>query len=170
MIHALGTRTADDSVPVALAAVRSVRGMLLIKREKPPFAGLWGMPGGKMRYGEHLDDAVMREVIEETGLRTSFWGLRGVVTEKLYAGNRLSMYYLLFVCEMFSNSVQFRRSAEGALRWFRLEELARQWDKVIPSDRLMLEKLVLHRQGSHQFYYRCCVRKRGSDYRVETFE
>jgi len=168
MIHALGVKSSVNAVPVALAAVRSVRGILLIKRENPPFAGLWGLPGGKVRYGEHLDEAVRREVLEESGLNTIFWRLRGVVTERLYDGNRLSMHYLLMVCEVFSKSVRFRRSAEGELRWFETRLLSEHWGEIIPSDRLMLEKLVL--REPREFYYRCRVRKRGSDYRVERFD
>ena len=121
-----------------------------------------------MHFGEHLDEAVKREVLEETGLRTAFRGLRGVVTEKLYGRGRLKMHYLLLVCDPFSRSVRFRRSAEGALRWFPLGSLELNWDEVIPSDRLILERLVL--RNPRKVYYRCCERKRGTGYYVETFE
>ncbi len=161
-------KTPEKALPVAVAAIFSVRGVLLIRREKQPFVGLWGLPGGKIHYGEHLDEAVKREVLEETGLATAFRGLCGVVTERLYQGDRLKMHYLLLVCDLFSRSVRFRRSGEGALRWFPLGYLERNWDKVIPSDRLILEKLVL--REPRKFYYRCCVRKRGRGYYVETFE
>jgi hypothetical protein len=78
------------------------------------------------------------------------------------------MHYVLLVCDLFSRSVRFRRSSEGALRWFPFGNLEANWDKVIPSDRLMLEKLVLCEPG--KFYYRCCVRKRSKGYYVEAFE
>jgi hypothetical protein len=39
IIHALTSKTTENAMPVALAAICSVRGVLLIKREKPPFAG-----------------------------------------------------------------------------------------------------------------------------------
>jgi len=168
MIDALSSKVPEKALPVAVAAIFSVRGILLIKREKPPFAGLWGLPGGKIHYGEHVDEAVKREVLEETGLRTAFRGLHGVVTEKLYSGGRLEMHYLLMVCSLFSRSVRFRRSVEGALRWFPLEHLAQRWDQVIPSDRLILKKLVL--REPRRFYYRCRVSKRGGEYHVETFK
>ncbi|MEM0374058.1 MAG: NUDIX hydrolase [Sulfolobaceae archaeon] len=41
---------------------------LLIKRLKPPSAGHWAVPGGKVEYGERLEDAAKREIKEETGL------------------------------------------------------------------------------------------------------
>ena len=42
--------------------------MLLIKRGKEPGKGLWAVPGGKIRFGESLRGAAIREVREETGL------------------------------------------------------------------------------------------------------
>ena len=43
--------------------------IILIKREKPPFLGFWTLPGGHVHYMESIDDAIEREVLEETDLR-----------------------------------------------------------------------------------------------------
>lgn len=43
--------------------------LLLVQRGRPPGEGLWAVPGGKVRFGETMADAVRREVLEETGLR-----------------------------------------------------------------------------------------------------
>ena len=42
--------------------------VLLVQRGKPPGAGLWSVPGGKLEAHETLAQAVAREVREETGL------------------------------------------------------------------------------------------------------
>ena len=42
--------------------------VLLVERGRVPFAGKFSLPGGKVQLGERLEDAVRREVQEETGL------------------------------------------------------------------------------------------------------
>lgn len=42
--------------------------VLLIQRDMEPFAGQWALPGGFARVEETLDEAVLRELREETGL------------------------------------------------------------------------------------------------------
>ncbi len=42
--------------------------LLMVERGRPPRAGEWAVPGGKVRWGERLEEAVVREVHEETGL------------------------------------------------------------------------------------------------------
>ncbi|MBV8664337.1 MAG: NUDIX domain-containing protein, partial [Hyphomicrobiales bacterium] len=49
------------------AIVRECR-LLLVKRRKPPEAGCWNLPGGKVDFLERVEDAVRREILEEIGV------------------------------------------------------------------------------------------------------
>ena len=42
--------------------------VLLVRRARPPAAGLWAIPGGSVRIGETLQKAAEREIYEETGI------------------------------------------------------------------------------------------------------
>jgi 8-oxo-dGTP diphosphatase len=46
--------------------------VVLINRKYPPFEGRWALPGGFVLPHESVDEAVARELHEETGIQTSF--------------------------------------------------------------------------------------------------
>lgn len=64
---------------VAVAAIVQLSGaVLLVKRARHPMKGYWCLPGGFVDLGETLEEAVVREATEETGLATRvsrLWGL-----------------------------------------------------------------------------------------------
>lgn len=57
--------------------------VLLIRKGKGPYTGSWDLPGGGIEHGESPEDAVRRELIEETGLPVLDLALAGVYHKRL---------------------------------------------------------------------------------------
>jgi len=55
--------------------------IVLIERGHEPFKGKFVLPGGIVEYGERVEDCVVREMKEETGLDTRVIALSGVYSE-----------------------------------------------------------------------------------------
>lgn len=60
------------------ALIRKEGKILLVKRGFGPYKGYWALPGGHLDYDETIEDAVRREVKEETDLDVTSLFLLGV--------------------------------------------------------------------------------------------
>ena len=55
--------------------------LVLIRRKNPPFQGSFALPGGFVDYGETVENAVIREFKEETGLEAEIKDFIGIYSE-----------------------------------------------------------------------------------------
>jgi 8-oxo-dGTP diphosphatase len=71
--------------------------VLLVQRKNKPFQGSWALPGGFVEYGETTEDAVVREVMEETGLNIRILQLVGVYSDphRDPRGHTITVAYLV---------------------------------------------------------------------------
>ena len=71
-------RVTARRIPCVGAVIKDPAGrLLLIKRGHEPGAGLWSLPGGRIEPGETHQQALAREVLEETNLRVECRHLLG---------------------------------------------------------------------------------------------
>jgi 8-oxo-dGTP diphosphatase len=76
-------------VPCVGALVHDAgRRLLLIQRGHDPHRGLWSLPGGRVERGETVEQAIEREVREETGLEVS----AGAVVGRVRIGGAAAIY------------------------------------------------------------------------------
>lgn len=63
------------------AVVIKAAHVLLVRRRADPGKGLWALPGGFVHIDERLEDAMVRELKEETGIKLPPALLRGKITK-----------------------------------------------------------------------------------------
>ena len=78
----LGPLPARPAIGVSAIIFDSDERVLLIQRGKPPAAGWWHAPGGKLEAGESMVEGVRREVREETGLEVIIGPIMAVVERR----------------------------------------------------------------------------------------
>lgn len=98
--------------------------VLLVKRGRQPEQGHWGLPGGKLDWMETLEDAVVREVQEETGLRVAVERLLCVVDhfEPALEQHWVAPVYLVRTLDG-DQATLLEPEAILALDWFALDAL-----------------------------------------------
>ena len=112
------------------------KNILLVKSTYQRFHP-WGLPGGSLEYGEHPEEAVVREVWEETGLRIC---IEKLLLVKSWRPDRVGMYYLCRV----TGGTFYPSDEVSEFAYFSLDSLP----DVRPWDRDMLRKL--HGLAEHE--------------------
>ncbi|MCX6815852.1 MAG: NUDIX hydrolase [Candidatus Aenigmarchaeota archaeon] len=98
--------------------------VLLLHRKFPPYLDHDVLPGGFVEYGETAEKAVVREVWEETGLRTKVVGLSGVYSDPKRdpRGHLVTVAFLLSV-----TGGKIRESSETKnIRFFSINKLPKK--------------------------------------------
>lgn len=98
-------------------------GIVLIRRKNEPFKGFYALPGGFVEYGEKVEDAIVREVREETGLKCEVRKLVGVYSdpERDPRGHVVSICFLM---KVLAGSLKAESDAAD-VKVFKLSELPR---------------------------------------------
>ncbi len=97
----------------------------LVRRGGPPSEGKWSIPGGLLELGESLEDALRREVREETGIEVEVIE-RCAVLERILRDSwgRVEYHYVLidFVCSYLSGELEAASDTRAAA-WVSVEDL-----------------------------------------------
>ena len=105
--------------------------VLLVRRGNEPLKGEWSLPGGALEVGETLQQGVVREVLEETGVTVAPAGVVEILDRIVRdeESGRVRYHYVLidFVCRVSSGSPLVGSDA----------------DEVLWVDRAMLEEYRL---------------------------
>ncbi len=99
--------------------------ILLVERGREPLKGWWSLPGGAVEVGEKLEDAIRREVLEETGLVVNVERMFEIF-ERIMRDDegRPEYHYVLmdYVCSV-AGGVLLPGDDVSLTRWARQDEL-----------------------------------------------
>jgi mutator protein MutT len=110
------------SVCVGAVAIDDGR-LLLVRRRNDPGEGTWSVPGGRVEPGETVQEAVVRELAEETGVEGVCMGLIGVA-ERIGADHHFVIFDFL-VTVLDEPETLPRAGADAAeAAWVALDEVS----------------------------------------------
>ncbi len=120
--------------------------VVLIKRLTRPFVGYWALPGGRMDPGETIEQTVVREVKEETGLDVVILQKIGEYVERGVKDDVEYEYYpTCFVAKPVGGQIKAQESEIQDIALFSLDALpaplAFEHDQMI-KDYLRTRKLA----------------------------
>ncbi len=123
-----------DTTPIAIAVLQHEDRFLIGRRpDGVPLAGLWEFPGGKIEAGESPEQAVVRECIEETGIRVRVVGHFADHVHE-YAHGRVHLHFL--ECE----PIDLSQHSHSPYRWVERAALS---DYQFPeANKIVLDRLL----------------------------
>jgi len=109
-------------------------------RKKNPYKEMIGLVGGKVEKEETTDEAIIREVFEETGLKCKKISLLGVVKDNFFNKKEIKINYLfVYLIDAFGEIKE--KKDEGNIVIFPKEkEIEKMKAKFIPIDYFIFEK------------------------------
>lgn len=134
-------------VPAVGAVILRQDEVLLIRRAAEPWAGRWSVPGGAVELGERLEDALVREAREETGLEVEPLAIVGVFDRIVEEAGEVRWHYVLvdYLCRPLSGSPRAGTDASEA-RWVPLTDLDR-YALTEPTRRAIARATELRREA-----------------------
>jgi 8-oxo-dGTP diphosphatase len=89
--------------------------VLLIRRGKEPLRGRWVVPGGTVELGETLEQALVREVQEETGLLVKPREVVAVFDRIQRDADRVDYHYVIvdYLCDYVAGEARAGSDAEA---------------------------------------------------------
>jgi 8-oxo-dGTP diphosphatase len=116
----------DRQVRVATSAlIINDQKILLVKKAREPNKGLWSLPGGLVELGETIEEALVREVNEETGLSIRPTGV-AAITQLIQREKQATQPYHYIIVTMTATLVGGTPKPGGdaeAMEWVPLKEV-----------------------------------------------
>ena len=133
----MDTKLYKNPIPTVDAIIQRESEILLIRRKKEPFKEMLALPGGFVNQNERVEDAIIREVREETTLEIRLLDILGVYSDpKRDPRKHIMTTVFIGVVKEDNNSRAVAADDASAIAWLNLESIdnhsfAFDHDKII---------------------------------------
>ncbi|KKQ44485.1 MAG: Phosphohydrolase (MutT/nudix family protein) [Candidatus Moranbacteria bacterium GW2011_GWC2_37_8] len=131
---------------VVLGIVENDNGEILISQrfeeELPEVHLKWDLPGGKNEFGESLEETLVREILEETGLNVQIVNLLPKTISKVweYADKHQHTIVLCYCCKLIDGKLHLNDKKINDLKWANENDLDNF--EFLPSSREFIEMVL----------------------------
>ena len=113
-------------MPCACVIIPDGEGRVLLQKRADD--GKWGYHGGAIEVDESVEDALLREVGEELGIKLTEFTLFGIYSGKHMHhrypnGDDCSCIDIVYLCKKYEGEFSFRDGEVKELRWFSKSDL-----------------------------------------------
>jgi 8-oxo-dGTP diphosphatase len=121
--------------------------ILFVKRDiKLSEGGKWGVPGGYVNLNENLEEAIIREVFEETGYRVSDLKLFTIIDNPKRRNDEKQNIGFVFICNALEKDGEPDKESTEQ-KWFDLDNLPSQEEMAF--DHSQIIKAYLRNKNSY---------------------
>ena len=110
---------------IASCCVKDNYRILLVQENKNEVKGLWDLPGGKVKPTESIEQAAIREIMEETGYNIELDSLLLIQNYITLKGELLIIYFNA------KKQKEYKKEEIKNVRWFTIDEIKKISKKEI---------------------------------------
>ena len=125
--------------------------ILLVRKKTGPYSGIWSLPGGYIEYNEMIDQAIIREIKEETGVNAIAHEII-LIRQKILRDKGENSLYIVFRM----STRDLNPKADGIeikeARYFHRDDIV-SLDPMLPLCRLAVKKIFNNDGGFNRLEY-----------------